>query len=664
MMQQLDERGGPAAWLAAYGDAVSVGLAAPNGSGERATAGPRGRALALLAAPASWAPAVAEREGCHALFDGTLYNRAELQAHFAGQLPPEPSDAALVAAGYERWGEDLPRHLKGLFALVIWDRARDTLLCARDPMGIHPLFYADVGGTLLLSPAIHTLLGHPGVSSELNRAALVDHLLWRWTEPEETHFAHVRRLLPGRVLRVDSHGRRVALYWDPVAPDQPFAWVPDDEVQDRFDALVEQAIDRRLSVGAPGIFLSGGIDSVGVAVLTTAQRERAGQPPPWALAMGFAGGTCDEEPMQRAVASALGLPFCLFQFYDAASPDDYITTAMAASAAMPAPLYDLFGPAYARLALEGQRRGCEVILTGEGGDEWLGVTSPIAADLLRSLNVVGTYRLWHSYARSNPFPSGLILRNILWYNGARPLARDAWHVGIDRVAGLPLVGRVARGAREHHRTQFAARLAAIIPPWIAPDPALRAQVVQRLEAHWEAGQAARRDVSFYQREVRDKLDDVREWMKAEESFWQGRRLGIPIHHPLLDADLVELLIHTRPHVRSRGDFSKALLRERVARRLPGLGFERQRKGNHLDFYLRCIEVGLARARAAIGNDWALAALGVLDPARLDVLLDDPVAVDGRRAWGRVREILTAEAWVRARDRPSRATAQDAPVSAT
>ena len=84
--------------------------------------------------------------------------------------------------------------------------------------GMHPLFYADVGHTLLLSPAVETLLAHPGVSAEINRARLVDHLQKRWTQPDETYFTHVSRVPPGHIMLVGDDGRQVFRYWDPLPP--------------------------------------------------------------------------------------------------------------------------------------------------------------------------------------------------------------------------------------------------------------------------------------------------------------------------------------------------------------------------------------------------------------------------------------------------------------
>src|SRR5262249_37190462 len=156
-------------------------------------------------------------------------------------------DAELVAEAFECWGEDAVRRLRGVFALVIADHARYRLLCARDPIGMHPLFYADVGRTLLLSPSIETLLGHPDVSTELNRPRLVDHLLKRWLAPEETYFTHIRRVPPGHVMQIRRQARHVYRYWDPVPSNGGVEWVPDDEAQDRFESLLAQAIARCLA---------------------------------------------------------------------------------------------------------------------------------------------------------------------------------------------------------------------------------------------------------------------------------------------------------------------------------------------------------------------------------------------------------------------------------
>ena len=67
---------------------------------------------------------------------------------------------------------------------------------------------------------------------------------------------------------------------------------------------------------------------------------------------------------------------------------------------MPAPLSLIWGPALRRLARDAQERGCRVILTGDGADEWLGESPFLATDALRSLDLPSVYHLCRTFYRS------------------------------------------------------------------------------------------------------------------------------------------------------------------------------------------------------------------------------------------------------------------------
>ena len=102
-----------------------------------------------------------------------------------------------------------------------------------------------------------------------------------------------------------------------------------------------------------------------------------------------------------------------------------IISALEIGAGWPAPLLGVWTPAYHHLGLEGKRRGCEVILTGGGGDEWLCVTPYYAADLLRVLDLRGLYELWYSMHHSFRASRLRIARNVGWRFGAQPLLRSS-----------------------------------------------------------------------------------------------------------------------------------------------------------------------------------------------------------------------------------------------
>ncbi|HEY8477254.1 MAG TPA: hypothetical protein VIN09_10360, partial [Chloroflexota bacterium] len=219
--------------------------------------GPDGPCLGLLASSEEALPPRAADGAAVVVFDGVLFNRAELQRQM-----PRPTaasgDAQLVLHAYRRWGEAALPKLRGMFALALWDERRRMLLVARDPLGTYPLFYAWAGPELLLSTSIEALLRHSGVSRAVSRVMLACYLWHRWLDVEETFFAAVRRLPPGHAMRVGDDGCRVFRYWDPAPPDRPFDWIPAEEVEGRFERTMDQVIAAYLELGPAGIFLSGG----------------------------------------------------------------------------------------------------------------------------------------------------------------------------------------------------------------------------------------------------------------------------------------------------------------------------------------------------------------------------------------------------------------------
>src|SRR5437016_3359982 len=133
------------------------------------------------------------------------------------------------------------------------------------------------------------------------------------------------------------------------------------------------------------------------------------------------------------------------------------------SACLPMPLLNPWLPAYRYLGLAGKDQGCQVILTGGGGDEWLGVTPYLAADLMLALDFVGLYRLWRTNRRSYRLPLLSALRFLLWTCGVRPLLYNSMvFSGLRRVVPKPV--------RDLRRQRWRTRL---MPAWIAPGTALR-----------------------------------------------------------------------------------------------------------------------------------------------------------------------------------------------
>lgn len=576
-------------------------------------------------------PLCAEHADSSVIFDGALFNQADLRAALGNLLIPASNDAELILAGYLRWGQDFLSRLRGMFALVIWDSLHEILLCVRDPLGSHPLFYADGRDGLLVSPSVDVLLEHPHVSRALNRPALVDHFLDRYPLLEETCFEAVNRVPPGHVLRLAGDGRRAFRYWDP-APNGEVDWLKPEEVE-RFDEVLDRAVSRHLDQGPACIFLSGGFDSVSVAAVATDRSRMEGSPKPLALSLLFPNPDSNEEVVQRGVAAQLGLRQVVKPFMDAVGPEGLLGPALELSKSLPAPLMNTWLPAYFDLAREGQRRGCEIILTGGGGDEWLTITPALSADMLRDFDFVGVYRLWQSMRRSFNRSSLALLRSTVWTFGAKRLVLPPAHRVVKRVApwALKLKHRVAPPPW-------------IPPTWLAPDSALRLEFDRRREEEHARKPTTK---SIYFRDVRPALDHPIVSWEAEEVFEVYQRLGMRMLPPYWDADVIELLYRTPPLLLLHNGRNKGLVRASLARRFPDLGFAQHRKIEATNFYASLMYRNGREIWDRLGGLRTLSELGIVDENKLRPKVERLLAgrQEGKNAHS-VWTILNLETWAR------------------
>ena len=625
---QEEALGQPCArWFASFAESAPIDL---RGFDCRLVAGEgRSRKLYLGNEIGGAWPAFAEGSGCGVIFDGALYNRENLKDELGDfAAAAAGNDAEIILAGYRQWGEDLLNRLRGTFALVIWDSLREVFLCLRDPLGCYPLFYADGRDGLLVSMSTDVLLQQPGVSRSVNRASMGGYLMERYPTLEETFFEAVSRVPPGHVLRVAREGRRSYRYWDP-QPEAEVNWLKADEVE-RFDELLDQAVKRSLSFGPAGIFLSGGLDSVSIAAIASEISQTAGRPKPWALSLAFPTPDTNEELIQRGAAAELELRHLVKPFFEATGGKGLIVPALEMSSSLAAPLINTWLPAYSELARAGKRRGCQTIITGNGGDEWLTVSPYLAADMLRELNFVGVYRLWQSMRQSYSRSSVALLRTTLWRFGLQPLVVPPAH---------RFVKTVAPGALRLRR-----RLSREFPKWIVPDAALRREIDQRRAEYHAKKQAM--SGSFYVRDMRPNLDHPIVSWETEEMFEVYRRAGVRVLQPFWDADLIELLYRTPPMLLLRNGRNKGLIRASLARRFPKLGFDRQKKIEAGDFYKSLISREIGPPWKKLEDARILADLGILDekrfrPALKQILTQRP-GIEVNQIWS----VLNLETWAR------------------
>jgi asparagine synthase (glutamine-hydrolysing) len=198
------------------------------------------------------------------LYDGRLDNRAELWSALGGEVARDAPDSELILAAWRAWDQGAFARLLGDFAIALFDRRRQTLILARDPVGCRPLYYWTDGRSIVFASEIKGILAHPSVSTAPNADLLADVLLLErppYDDDGETPFAGVMAVLPGHRLIVTRDGIRSERFWD-FDPAAELRYRSHEDYVEHLRALMLQAVARRVRSAHPvAVATSGGLDS-------------------------------------------------------------------------------------------------------------------------------------------------------------------------------------------------------------------------------------------------------------------------------------------------------------------------------------------------------------------------------------------------------------------
>ena len=223
-------------------------------------------------------------------YNGEIYNYIELRDELKalGHTFISGSDTEVILAAYRAWGKDCLSRFNGMFAFVLFDRARRRLFAARDRFGVKPLYYwVSPDGVLALASEIKQFTVLPGWQARINGQRAYDFLNWGLLDhTDETSFAGVFQLRGGERLELDiganprppvPAGRLPVDRWYEPRP-APFRGSLADAAAE-LRRLLTDSVRLRLRADVPvGTCLSGGLDSSSiVCVMNGLLREQDAQ---------------------------------------------------------------------------------------------------------------------------------------------------------------------------------------------------------------------------------------------------------------------------------------------------------------------------------------------------------------------------------------------------
>ncbi len=357
------------------------------------------RRLAILDLSEAGAQPMASADGRYRIvFNGEIYNFRELRASLEdrGARFRTRSDTEVVLALYGSEGAAGFARLRGMFALAIWDEAERSVVLARDPYGIKPLYVATSDGTFRFASQLKALEISGRIARGVEPAAAVGFLLWGSVPEPWTLRRGVRALPPGHFLRAGPDG---------VGEPAPFVRLARGDASPERTSVasaLERSVRHHLVSDVPvAIFLSAGLDSGIIAALA----RRASPEPPTTITLAFEefrGTPRDEAPLAARVAAALGTR----HVERTLGRGDFLGLWERALAAMDQPSIDGFNT----YVVSGAARdlGFKVVLSGLGGDELFGSYASFrdvprwARRVRRLRRVPGMRALWPPLSRLVP----------------------------------------------------------------------------------------------------------------------------------------------------------------------------------------------------------------------------------------------------------------------
>ncbi|MEC0333981.1 asparagine synthase (glutamine-hydrolyzing) [Paenibacillus macerans] len=212
------------------------------------------------------------------VYNGEIYNAPELKAELQrrGRKFQTTCDTEVLLQSYIEWGPDCVYRLNGIFAFAVWDSVRQHVFFARDRLGVKPLFYSEVDGTLIFGSEPKAILQHPKVRPVVGAEGLAEiFVIGPARTPGHGVYKDLKELRPGHVMIYNRSGLRKYAYWKLEA--EPHT----DDVETTAAAirrLLQDTLERQLISDVPVCtLLSGGLDSSALTALAVDYYKRTGQ---------------------------------------------------------------------------------------------------------------------------------------------------------------------------------------------------------------------------------------------------------------------------------------------------------------------------------------------------------------------------------------------------
>ncbi|MEU9041628.1 MULTISPECIES: asparagine synthase (glutamine-hydrolyzing) [unclassified Kitasatospora] len=246
-----------------------------------------------------WQPAE-DRSGRYvAMTNGEVYNAEALRAKVGADRHRNAVDVSVIPELVARYGIQGLGLVDGQFATVVFDRAEDTLVLARDRFGVCPLYYTATGDDVHFCSELKPLVQSVDRSWKVDIGAVDQYFSLGNVVAPRTLVKGVNAVPPGCAVRFGPDGQETERYWRYGEFAPAAEAVPDEALRAGLRGSIRDRLHADVEIGA---YLSGGFDSTAILMESAALLDR----PVRTFSIVFDDPSLDEGRFQREVAQQAG----------------------------------------------------------------------------------------------------------------------------------------------------------------------------------------------------------------------------------------------------------------------------------------------------------------------------------------------------------------------
>ncbi len=297
------------------------------------------------------------------VFNGEIYNYQELRSELIGNGVrfKSQSDTEVVLQAFIKWGAKCLDRFNGDFAIAIWDNQQRSLFCARDRIGIKPLYYCLNTSSFIFGSDIKTILASGLVPATPDSVGLPLAMTFGIAPRPKTAFENIYALEQGHWMTIDAYGAcHKEQYWRiPTGIRNPKMRA--EAAVELAEHHIKKSIQRRLVADVPvSTFMSGGVDST---LVTSIASDLS--PGITAFTLGFDSSLGELNEIEEAVDTA---QMCdVNHIIETVTPESCLNNIDTWVDGYEEPFYSL--AANHVMSSVAKRHNHKVVLNGLGGDE-------------------------------------------------------------------------------------------------------------------------------------------------------------------------------------------------------------------------------------------------------------------------------------------------------